>query len=538
MKLNYAKTIEKWGIFEVTISGPKEGNPFCDQWIKGTFCCKNEKKTVDGFYDGDGAYKVRFMPSFTDEYTFEIEASFDINAGEEVPDEEAPEHKFGIADGGKEAEKCAVRNMLTGSFTVTSPSADNHGPVRVAGTYYLSYEDGTPYHCIGTTCYVWNLQNEELQKQTLKTLEENAFNKIRFCIFPKHYDYNLHEPITYPYEGTPCDSSVLNENNFAEYNGCAPGNDWDFTRFNPAHFQHIEKCIQALMNLGIEADLIVMHPYDRWGFSMMKAEDDDRYWKYVLARFSAYRNVWWSLANEYDLMHEKTLSDWERYASIICEKDPYHHLRSIHNCKAYYDYNLPWITHCSIQRTETYRSSELVNEWREKYHKPVVLDEICYEGNIQFGWGNISGEEMTRRFWEAFCRGGYPGHGETYLSPDRILWWSHGGVLHGASPERIRFLAKIMEETPGLGVEPMPCKWDEVACRAAGFPARKDYFIYYYSFMRPGFRDFYFDDTTEYQVEIIDTWEMTITDGGVHKGKFRVKLPGKEYMAVRLRVAK
>lgn len=538
MGLDYAKTIEKWDVLEVTVNGPKEGNPFCDQWIKGTFGCKNEKKTVDGFYDGDGVYKVRFMPSFTDEYTFEIEASFDINAGEEVPDEETLEHKFGIADGGKEAEKCAVRNMLTGSFTVTSPSADNHGPVRVAGTYYLSYEDGTPYHCIGTTCYVWNLQNEELQKQTLKTLEENAFNKIRFCIFPKHYDYNLHEPITYPYEGTPCDSSVLNENNFAEYNGCAPGNDWDFTRFNPAHFQHIEKCIQALMNLGIEADLIVMHPYDRWGFSMMKAEDDDRYWKYVMTRFSAYRNVWWSLANEYDLMHEKTLSDWERYAGIICEKDPYHHLRSIHNCKAYYDYNLPWITHCSIQRTETYRSSELINEWREKYHKPVVLDEICYEGNIQFGWGNISGEEMTRRFWEAFCRGGYPGHGETYLSPDRILWWSHGGVLHGTSPDRIRFLAKIMEETPGLGVEPMPCKWDEVACRAAGFPARKDYFIYYYSFMRPGFRDFYFDDTTEYQVEIIDTWEMTITNGGIHKGKFRVQLPGKEYMAVRLQIAK
>ena len=69
----------------------------------------------------------------------------------------------------------------------------------------------------------------------------------------------------------------------------------------------------VLMNLGIEADLIVMHPYDRWGFSMMKAEDDNRYWKYVLARFSAYRNVWWSLANEYDLMHEKTLSDCQHY---------------------------------------------------------------------------------------------------------------------------------------------------------------------------------------------------------------------------------
>ena len=99
MGLDYAKTIEKWDVLEVTVNGPKEGNPFCDQWIKGTFGCKNEKKTVDGFYDGDGVYKVRFMPSFTDEYTFEIEASFDINAGEEVPDEETLEHKFGIADG-------------------------------------------------------------------------------------------------------------------------------------------------------------------------------------------------------------------------------------------------------------------------------------------------------------------------------------------------------------------------------------------------------------------------------------------------------
>ena len=83
MGLDYAKTIEKWDVLEVTVSGPKEGNPFCDQWIKGTFCCKNEKKTVDGFYDGDGVYKIRFMPSFIDEYTFEIEASFDVKAREE-----------------------------------------------------------------------------------------------------------------------------------------------------------------------------------------------------------------------------------------------------------------------------------------------------------------------------------------------------------------------------------------------------------------------------------------------------------------------
>ena len=36
----------------------------------------------------------------------------------------------------------------------------------------------------------------------------------------------------------------------------------------------------------------------------------------------------------------------------------------------------------------------------------------------------ISGQELVRRFWEATVRGGYAGHGETYVNPDDILWWS------------------------------------------------------------------------------------------------------------------
>ena len=125
MGLDYAKTIEKWDVLEATISGPNEGNPFCDQWIKGTFCCKNEKKTVDGFYDGDGVYKVRFMPSFVETYTFEVTGS--------------------AVDG----------EVLTGEFQVTPAGEENHGPIRVANTYHFAYEDRTPYYSIGTTCYVW-----------------------------------------------------------------------------------------------------------------------------------------------------------------------------------------------------------------------------------------------------------------------------------------------------------------------------------------------------------------------------------------------
>lgn len=293
---------------------------------------------------------------------------------------------------------------------------------------------------------------------------------------------------------------------------------------------------QKLMELGIEADIIVMHPYDRWGFSCMSKEEDDLYWRYVLARFSAYRNVWWSLANEYDLMEHKTLKDWERYARIICEEDPYSHLRSIHNCHGFYDYRRPWVTHCSIQRQDPYLSAKNVAQWREIYRKPVVLDEICYEGNLQFGWGNISGRELVRRFWEAFLRGGYAGHGETLLNPEEELWWSHGGKLRGESWKRVGFLYDIISKVPGHGIAPYDLKWDCVC----GVPesewrrAVKSWYLIYYGFTCPAFKEFYFDDTTEFRVEVIDTWNMTIEDRGTEKGKFRVELSGREYMAVRL----
>lgn len=504
-RITYKSAVEKWGTLEVACMGRTDGNPFTDYCIYGTFSGKGETVRVKGFYDGDGIYKVRFMPSFEGTYKFTISGNF-------------------------------CEEGYEGQFEATAPQKENHGPVRVANTYHFAYEDGTPYYSIGTTCYVWELQADERIEETLKSLKEAKFNKIRFCIFPKHYDYNLGEPRSYPFEGTPMDSSVLTKENFLAYTGKKDGNNWDFERFNPEHFRHIEKCILELQKIGIEADLILMHPYDRWGFSQMTKDQDDRYLDYVLARFAGYRNVWWSLANEYDLMEDKTLEDWERYARIICENDPYHHLRSIHNCRPFYDHTRPWVTHCSIQRQDLYKSSELVNEWRIRYGKPVVLDEIAYEGNIQHGWGNISGEEMLRRFWEAVCRGGYPGHGETYLNSDNILWWSHGGKLRGESWKRFHFLHEIMCETPGIGLAPKEMGWDEVCVvpQNALLAEKTGYHLLYYSFMRPSFREYYFDDENEYHVEVIDTWNMKIEDRGIAKGKFTVELSGKPYMAVRV----
>lgn len=493
--------VQKWGVYEVTLHGTSEGNPFVEQSVEGTFTGTNECVTVSGFYDGDGVYKIRFMPSFEGQYHYQLSATF--------------------------SDDC-----FEGDFTVTQPAAGNHGPVHARG-FHFEYADGLPYYPVGTTAYVWHLQNQTTQQQTLEELRKGYFNKIRFCVMPKHYLYNLHEPSSYPYEGTAAPFQTNFTGNFYMLMSVQPGNHFDFERFNPDHFRHLEQCVQTLADMGIEADIIMMHAYDRWGFSQMTASQDALYFRYLLARLSAHRNVWWSIANEYDLLRAKTIPDWERLAGIVLEHDPYHHLRSIHNCFAMYDYTRPWITHCSIQRQDVYKCAEYTDEYRTRYSKPVVLDEIAYEGDIDQGWGNISAEELVRRFWESAMRGGYATHGETFDRPDGVLWWSHGGTLHGDSPARIRFLHEILAQTPGTGLRHMQMAWDEVAATAETL-GDSGYYLYYYGFNRPCKRTFTLSEDTQYTVEVIDTWAMTLTDAGLHQGSFTIELPRKPYMAIRI----
>ena len=66
--------------------------------------------------------------------------------------------------------------------------------------------------------------------------------------------------------------------------------------------------------------MILFHPYDAWGFKAMPPEADDCYLRYAVARLSAYRNVWWSIANEYDLVKAKTMKDWDRFFRIVQEE--------------------------------------------------------------------------------------------------------------------------------------------------------------------------------------------------------------------------
>ena len=494
---------EQWDIYEVALTGPTSGNPFLDVELSARFTQGTRSVDVRGFYDGDGTYRVRFMPDRPGKWTYVTKSSAKPLSGQ------------------------------NGSFECVAPrkGSKNHGPVRVANTFHFAYADGIPYRQIGTTCYAWTHQPEALQKQTLATLKESPFNKLRMCVFPKHYAYNSSEPQSYPFEGTP-------------------PNQWDFSRLDPRHFQHLDERIGQLRDLGIECDLILFHPYDggHWGFDRMPAEVDDRYLRYVVARFAAYRNIWWSMANEFDFMKEKRPADWDRFFKIVRDEDPYEHLRSIHNGFLIYDHNQPWCTHASIQNGSAVEDFGRATLYRDVYRKPVVFDEVKYEGDLPQRWGDLSAEEMVHRFWQGTVSGTYVGHGETYLHPKNIIWWASGGKLHGESPKRLAFLKKVLDDAPPEGIDPID-KWQDL--RTTGKPG--EYYLVYFGREKP--KQWLFELPRQglsagmrFRVEVLDTWNMTtkpvagvfeiITDTTYRyhaKGRKRIKLPGKPYLALRVR---
>ena len=124
------ETVERWGCFELSVAGKQDGNPFTDYTIHGQFRGEHETVSADGFYDGDGIYKIRFMPSFSGIYHYEIDGTFGM--------------------------------PQSGTIEVTEAAEGNHGPVRVTDTFYFSYAGGTPFYPLGTTCYVWELQTSVL----------------------------------------------------------------------------------------------------------------------------------------------------------------------------------------------------------------------------------------------------------------------------------------------------------------------------------------------------------------------------------------
>ncbi|MCI2048566.1 MAG: DUF5060 domain-containing protein [Lachnospiraceae bacterium] len=541
--------------FELTIYGPALAESYAQIDLSAEFTNEDVTVAVRGFYDGEetgeqgrrGVYKVRFLPEKTGLWKWKVSGV--VTASGEELCEKAPE--------------------------------SSHGPVHAEDTHFV-FSDGSRYLPFGTTVYALANQDDALVSETIASMKQSPFNKVRMCVFPKHYNYNHNEPPYYAFR--KIDGTDAAETGFSE----GDGSQWDVTAPDIRFWKRFEKICSEMMEAGIQIDLILFHPYDRWGFSRLSTADCLIYLDYLLRRFSAYPGFWWSMANEYDLMDKRTEEDWRTFGTFLQENDPYRHLLSNHNCFQTYDFSEPYITHCCIQSSWTKRAAQYIT----RYGKPVIYDEMRYEGNLEEQWGNISAFELVDRFWTVCAQGAYGTHGETFLRDDEIVWWARGGKLTGESPVRIAWLKDFLYSLPGT-LTPIPGMWDRMTAPdteneknrkqmiAAAPEATRPFIsrilslsamdrelfalneslaagqvgeqcrLYYYGRQCPGRVTLSLPCGKKYKVEILDVWNMTREtvyreteaekpEGEQHGlsadpsefGRLVVPMPGREGMAV------
>src|SRR5262245_21517864 len=100
------QSVKRWDIFEAALPGPSGGNPFLDVQLEAVFTLGSRQVRVPGFYDGDGTYRIRFMPDSEGAWSYATRS----NAAE--------------LDG------------HAGTFACGPPSPNRHGPVSVRAQFH------------------------------------------------------------------------------------------------------------------------------------------------------------------------------------------------------------------------------------------------------------------------------------------------------------------------------------------------------------------------------------------------------------------
>ena len=369
-----------------TIPGPR--NPF-DVEFSATFHGPGgHAMTIPGYYDGDGGYVVRFSPT--------VEGQWHYTSHAPLP----------ALDG------------LTG--TVHCAPNDNphvHGQLRVDGQHpqHFVYEDGTRCFLLGYEAN-WLMMMDQSPSDLarvspfLDSISQAGFDLLTVNAY-------AHTCRGWVSEDQERDSRYITPALAPWIGGNAHP---DYRQMDVAFFRHYDRVMLALHQRGILAHIMI-HVYNKQvNWPPLGSEDDDRFWRYIIARYQAFPNVIWDPAKE--CYYQPAAYIWERMG-IIRKLDGYHRLLTVHDANVPYIPGSEWSQRWHDPRKDLsdaladFGSDQVHEDWyadAQRNHnarqRPYVNVEYGYEQGVerlptygvQQDW-----REVLRRTWLVTMGGGY-----------------------------------------------------------------------------------------------------------------------------------
>jgi hypothetical protein len=413
-------------------------NPFKEAKITATFSTNNTAaKTVEGFCDSPNGsnYKVRFMPQKEGDYAFEI-------AFETKGKTQKQKGNFKV-----------IPSKLKGILRLDK---ENLG--------HFKFDNGERYFWNSTTAYwMLGLKEEKTIEQSIDRLATLGINRIRVAINGRaHGGDRWSEP------------TVVESKDFtfklnpwlAEKPDDLDAPNFDVTRFNLDHWQRLDRLLMRCREKGIIVSLIFYvdgldHACDPFKLTNMGNADEQMYYAFAAARYSAFHNIMWDIANEYHLFRT---ADWaNKMGAFLKNKDPYNHLISVHG-RADFPFRLsPWVDVIMYQSWDECGGYEFMMNSKKLQAEtgrilPTVNEEYGYEGHYPpWGCGATASKEKDGRSglnrsqlaWEICMTGCYQTTGETAEYGTGGGEDTGGGWINGRGNDKMTMLKyyKILKET-------------------------------------------------------------------------------------------
>ncbi|UCD58827.1 MAG: DUF5060 domain-containing protein, partial [Candidatus Hydrogenedentota bacterium] len=412
-----SSTIEAYDFVEITlkVENPDVPNPFMNVVVEGSFARDGGQGVrVDGFCDSsDGStFRIRFLPTQAGGYAYRVK------------------YRQG-----------SYEKTYKGEFT--AQSSKRRGLVRVDKDHpwhFLWEGTGEHYFWNATTTY-WLLGwDDETIRSNIDRLHVLKVNRLRTAICGRVKNGRAWFENVYPTEKF---KFILNPW-IAQRPDSVENPGFDVKRFNIPHWRKIERMLRHAR----EKDMIISIIFyvdgrrpgvDPFGKKGMGQEDEQRYYRYAVARLAAFSNVMWDVTNEYQLFRNEAWAN--KMGAFIKECDPYDHLMSVHGHGQFPFRKSPWADFAMYQQWDESGGYQFMLENRLQQARigrpiPQVNEEYGYEDHYPTWGGNRkaparSADNRRRLAWGMYMAGGYQTTGEradtgTGWGPDTGGGWING----------------------------------------------------------------------------------------------------------------
>jgi hypothetical protein len=440
--------------FVVTLESPPTGNGFTDLEFVGEFTLPDGRRVqVPGFCDAqDGRlFRLRFCSE--------------------------------LADG-----VCSYRLTLRGSGLnrqfagqLRCGPSDRQGPVVAdpeRPRHFIRAGTGASYYHLGFTAYhLLDPSNDDAQvAATIDYAAGLGFNKIRFLLagYPRDSDqrssHDREQGVPDPWRAPNYGALPGQVNPLPAWLG--EPHRHDFTRFNVAYWQRVDRAVRRMRDAGIVATCIVtIEKQDLPKEYGAQTGHELRLYRYALARLSAFDNVWWDLGNEHN--EYRDLAWGNAMGAFMATNQAWPRLISAHG---YADFLYPQADWAGFIITQQYGDEKAVHDWALQYAavpKPYVNEEYGYEGEADKPGHAQSADWVRRCHWAIAMAGGYATYGD----------WS-GGVSYfymgepgpGPAAHQLRHLRTFFEALPFATLQ------TDNELTSAGFclVRKPDIFVFYF----------------------------------------------------------